>query len=58
MLDDADIADPIAFSPRETGVNIFAFKVGGDLANRRLVNILQHVDVDNGVDVIRDVAGD
>lgn len=53
----ANIGDPITASARKAGFNVFAFEVGASPVQTRLVDILQHVDVDNCIEVIRDFAG-
>ena len=53
----ANIGDPVMHSARKAGFNIFASEVGGCSVQPRLVDILQRIDVDNCIKIIRDFAG-
>ena len=53
-----NIGDPVARSARETRFNIFTFEVGGGPAKPRGVDILEHVDVDDRVEMVCDLTGD
>ena len=53
-----NIGDPVAHSARETRFNIFTLEVGGGPAKPRWVDILEHVDVDDRIEMVRDLAGD
>jgi hypothetical protein len=57
LRDDADVGDPVMFPPRKTGFNIFALESNGGSVKPRLVDIFQHVNVDNGIEMIPDFAG-
>ena len=57
MLCDTNIGDPVTLSARKTRLDIFTFKVSGGSTKPRWVDILEHVDVDYCVEVIRDFAG-
>ena len=54
---DPNIGDPVTLSARKTRFNVFAFEVSGSSAKPRLLDILQHVDVDDCIEMIRDFAG-
>jgi hypothetical protein len=53
-----NIADPVTPSARKASVNIFAFEVGGCKAQPRAVDVLEHVDVYNCIEMIVYFAGD
>ena len=55
--DDADVGDPVMFPPRKTGFGIFALESNGGSVKPRWVDIFQHVDVDNRIEMIPDFAG-
>ena len=55
---EANICDPVTRSARETGFNIFAFEISGGPAKPGRVYIFEHVDVDDGIETLRDLAGD
>ncbi len=52
----ANIGDPVTTSARKTGLDIFAFEGGGGVAQQRLVDVLEDIDVDNCIEMIRDFA--
>jgi hypothetical protein len=57
LFRNANISDPITRPACQARCNVFAFEVGGSVAQPRWVDILQHVDVDYCIEVIRDFAG-
>src|SRR6266571_714739 len=56
-VDEANIGDPVTLSARETRFNIFAFEVSGGPMKPRWVDILEHVDVDDRIEMVCDLAG-
>src|SRR6267143_5660701 len=54
----ANIGDPVTRSARETRFNIFTFEVSRGPAKPCWVYILEHVDVDDRIEMVRDLARD
>jgi hypothetical protein len=54
---DANVGDPVALPACKTSLDIFAFEARRSSAKPRLVDILQRIDVDNCIELIRDFAG-
>ncbi len=54
---DANIGDPATRSARETRFNVFTLEVSAGSAKPRSVYIFEHVDVDDGIEMVRDLAG-
>src|SRR2546426_7972047 len=53
---EANIGDPVALSARETRFNIFAFEISGGPAKPGRVDIFEHVDVDDRIEMVCDLA--
>ncbi len=54
---EANISNPVTRPARKTRFNIFAFEVSGGSAKPRWVDIFEHVDVDDRIEMVRDLAG-
>ena len=57
-LGDSNIGDPVALSAREARFNVFSLKVGRRSTKPRLIDILEHIDVDNRVELVPDFTRD
>src|SRR6266513_650161 len=53
----ANIGNPVTSSACETRFHIFAFEISGGPAKPGRVYIFEHVDVDDGIETLRDLAG-
>src|SRR4029453_7219421 len=52
-----DTRNPVTASAGGAGLNIFIFKAGGGSTKPRLIDILEHIDVDDRIEPLRDLAG-
>jgi len=55
---EANIGDPVTRSTRKTGFDILAFEADRCSKKPRCIDILEHVDVDDCIEMVRDLAGD
>src|SRR6266581_1153562 len=53
---EANIGDPVTPSARKTRFNILAFEADGCSAKPRCIDIFEHVDVDDCIEMVRDLA--
>ena len=53
-----NIGDPVARSARETRFDILAFEADGCSTKPRCIDILEHVDIDDRIEMVRDLTGD
>src|SRR5712691_12455655 len=55
---EANIGDPVTLPARKTGFDILAFEADGCSTKPRCIDIFEHVDVDDRIEMLRDLAGD
>src|SRR5216117_1621787 len=54
---EANIGDPVTFSACKTRFDILAFEADGCSTKPRCIDIFEHVDVDDRIEMARDLAG-
>ena len=54
---DANVGDPVTRSASKTRFDILAFEVSSGSAKPRLVDVFEHVDVDDCIEMVRYFAG-
>ena len=57
-VDEANIGNPVTLPARKTRFDILAFEADGCSTKPRCIDIFEHVDVDDRIEMIRDLAGD
>src|SRR5260221_13272453 len=55
-VDEANIGDPVTRSARKTRFDILAFEADGCPAKPRCIDIFEHVDIDDRIEMFRDLA--
>ncbi len=54
----ANIGDPVTYSARKTRFDILTFEADGCSTKPRCIDIFEHVDVDDRIEMVCDLAGD
>ena len=56
-VDEANIGDPVTRPARKTRFDILAFEADGCSTKPRCIDIFEHVDVDDRIEMVCDLAG-